>query len=304
MTMPTMVGIGVGIRTPDMKSMTAYAEACEQCPEGQAHWVIRSVNHRYLDAQLRLPDDFRHLESSLRQTLKEGLARGKVEATFHFTPDAGQAAQSMALDPVVSEHLTTLANQLGRGLEHAQVDLARLLHWPGLVQHQKANLAAVDAVCESLFQRALERLIEARAVEGEAIGEMLKQRLDAMEGHVRALKDDAPRIRVHLTERLHAKLQALDVSVDAQRMEQEVALLVQKADVDEELDRLAVHMSEIRRVMSQAEPCGRRLDFLIQELNREANTLGSKAALVETSQASVELKVLIEQLREQIQNIE
>jgi uncharacterized protein (TIGR00255 family) len=147
-------------------------------------------------------------------------------------------------------------------------------------------------------------LIEARSVEGEAIRGILDQRLDAIEAEVAAVRDDAPKIRAHLTERMQAKLATLDVSVDAERMAQEVAMLVQKADVDEELDRLAVHVAEIRRVMGKAAPCGRRLDFLIQELNREANTLGSKAALVETSQASVELKVLIEQLREQIQNIE
>lgn len=287
-----------------MKSMTAYAEASEQCPQGRAHWVIRSVNHRYLDGQLRLPDDFRHLETPLRQILKERLARGKVEATFQFAPDAGQAAQSMALDPILSEHLKALANQLGEGMDQAHVDLARLLHWPGLINHEQVDLSGALGVCESLFKVALGRLIEARSVEGEAIRGILDQRLDAIEAEVAAVRDDAPKIRAHLTERMQAKLATLDVSVDAERMAQEVAMLVQKADVDEELDRLAVHVAEIRRVMGKAAPCGRRLDFLIQELNREANTLGSKAALVETSQASVELKVLIEQLREQIQNIE
>ena len=287
-----------------MKSMTAYAEATQEGPQGRAHWVVRSVNHRYLDGQLRLPDDFRHLEASLRQRLKESLSRGKVEATFHFNPDADQVAHSMALDPVLSEQLKALTQQLAEGIDRAQVDVARLLNWPGLINHDAPDLSAAHEVCESLFAVALERLIEARSVEGEAIRGILNQRLDAIEAEVGTVRDSAASIRERLTERMHAKLAALDVSVDGERIEQEVALLVQKADVDEELDRLAVHVAEIRRVMGAAEPCGRRLDFLIQELNREANTLGSKAALVETSQASIELKVLIEQLREQIQNIE
>jgi uncharacterized protein (TIGR00255 family) len=210
----------------------------------------------------------------------------------------------MALDPALSEQLKALTQQLAEGIDGAQIDVARLLNWPGLIRHDKVDLSAAHELCESVFSVALERLVEARLAEGEAIRGILNQRLDAIEAEVGTVRDSATSIRECLAQRLHAKLAALEVSVDGERIEQEVALLVQKADVDEELDRLAVHVAEIRRVMDAGEPCGRRLDFLIQELNREANTLGSKAALAETSQASIELKVLIEQLREQIQNIE
>ena len=287
-----------------MKSMTAYAEGTKECPQGRLHWVIRSVNHRYLDGQFRLPDDFRHLEIPLRQKLKDRLARGKVEANLHFTPDSGQIAQSMALNPKLADQLRQLLAELGRGMDEIDIDLAHLIHWPGLIDYEKPDLSSVYEASVQLFDEVLEAFIASRQTEGQAILAILAQKLDGIEAEVRAVRAHAPQIRAHLETRMRSKLAALDVSVEPGRMEQEVALLLQKTDVDEELDRLDVHVAEIRRVIDLEEACGRRLDFLIQELNREANTLGSKATLVETSQASVELKVLIEQIREQIQNIE
>jgi len=287
-----------------MKSMTAYAEGSVQQPEGQLTWVIKSVNHRYLDCQLRLPDDFRHLETPLRQKLKDRLARGKVEANLYFTPDSGHVAQSMSLDPVLAEQLKKLLAELGQGVEERSVELMRLLHWPGMINYEQLDLAGAYEAAVNLFDRVLDDFIEARASEGQAIHEVLAQRLDGIEAQVALVRTHAPKIQAQIQNKIESKLAALNVTLDAERMEQEVALLLQKSDVEEELDRLDVHVSEVRRVMGGDEACGRRLDFLIQELNREANTLGSKATLVETSQVSVELKVLIEQLREQIQNIE
>ncbi len=287
-----------------MKSMTAYAEGSVQQPEGQLTWVIKSVNHRYLDCQLRLPDDFRHLEIPLRQKLKDRLARGKVEANLYFTPDSGHVAQSMSLDPVLAEQLKKLLAELGQGVEERSVELMRLLHWPGMINYEQLDLAGAYEAAVNLFDRVLDDFIEARASEGQAIHEVLAQRLDGIEAQVALVRTHAPKIQAQIQNKIESKLAALNVTLDAERMEQEVALLLQKSDVEEELDRLDVHVSEVRRVMGGDEACGRRLDFLIQELNREANTLGSKATLVETSQVSVELKVLIEQLREQIQNIE
>ena len=287
-----------------MKSMTAYAEGSVQQPEGQLTWVIKSVNHRYLDCQLRLPDDFRHLETPLRQKLKDRLARGKVEANLYFTPDSGHVAQSMSLDPVLAEQLKKLLAELGQGVEERSVELMRLLHWPGMINYEQLDLAGAYEAAVNLFDRVLDDFIEARASEGQAIHEVLAQRLDGIQAQVALVRTHAPKIQAQIQNKIESKLAALNVTLDAERMEQEVALLLQKSDVEEELDRLDVHVSEVRRVMGGDEACGRRLDFLIQELNREANTLGSKATLVETSQVSVELKVLIEQLREQIQNIE
>lgn len=287
-----------------MKSMTAYAEGTKECPQGRLHWVIRSVNHRYLDGQFRLPDDFRHLEIPLRQKLKDRLSRGKVEANLHFTPDSGQIAQSMALNPKLADQLRQLLAELGRGMDEIDIDLAHLIHWPGLIDYEKPDLSSVYEASVQLFDEVLEAFIASRQTEGQAIWAILAQKLDGIEAEVKAVRAHAPQIRAHLEARMRSKLEALDVAVEPSRMEQEIALLLQKTDVDEELDRLDVHVAEIRRVIDLEEACGRRLDFLIQELNREANTLGSKATLVETSQASVELKVLIEQIREQIQNIE
>lgn len=287
-----------------MKSMTAYAEGSLQQPEGQLIWVIKSVNHRYLDCQLRLPDDFRHLEIPLRQKLKDRLARGKVEATLYFTPDSGHVARSMSLDSVLVTELKRLLQELGEGVDDRSVELMRLLHWPGMINYEQLDLAGAYEAAVKLFDRVLDDFTEARANEGQAIHEVLAQRLDGIEAQVALVRAHAPKIQAQIQNKIESKLAALNVTLDAERMEQEVALLLQKSDVEEELDRLDVHVSEVRRVMEGDEACGRRLDFLIQELNREANTLGSKATLVETSQVSVELKVLIEQLREQIQNIE
>lgn len=287
-----------------MKSMTAYAQGSAQRPEGQLTWVIKSVNHRYLDCQFRLPDDFRHLEIPLRQKLKDRLSRGKVEANLHFTPDSGRIAESMSLNPVLATQLKKLLAELGQGVDVGSLELTRLLHWPGVINYESLDLAGAYEAADGLFDQVLADFIEARASEGQALADVLRQRLDGIEAQVVLVRTHAPLIREHIQTKIESKLATLDVSVDADRMEQEVALLLQKSDVDEELDRLDVHVKEIHRVMGLDEACGRRLDFLIQELNREANTLGSKATLVETSQASVELKVLIEQLREQIQNIE
>jgi uncharacterized protein (TIGR00255 family) len=287
-----------------MKSMTAYAQKSLDLPQGSLHWVIRSFNHRYLDCQFRLPDDFRHLENPLRQRLKERLARGKIEANLHFNPDPMQVAQSMSLNPALAQQLRKILSELDQSIDDAKVDLAHLLHWPGLIDHQQMDMSGVYEATITLMDETLEEFIQARSTEGEAIRGLLLHRLDGIEHELLLVKAQAPNIQSYLKSKIAQRLEALGVDVDAGRMEQEVALLLQKSDVDEELDRLDVHVAEFRRIIDTEEACGRRLDFLVQELNREANTLASKATLVETSQASVQLKVFIEQIREQIQNIE
>ena len=288
-----------------IRSMTAYAQRSVQTRRGRLTWELRSVNQRYLELSLRLPEDFRQLEPDMRQAFKQRLNRGKVEAGLRFQADAVVESADLKLNETLAESLGRLVRQLGRHSGGAaEPDMVHLLSWPGLVIQERPDFESERAAAVELLDAALTALVEARAQEGAAIAEMIGARLDGIEVQIEQVRAHLPEIRSALDQRFRDRLAALDSAVEPGRIEQEVVLQLQKLDVDEELDRLGVHVAEIRRVMNLDEPVGRRLDFLMQELNREANTLGSKAAVVETGQAAVELKVLIEQMREQIQNVE
>ncbi len=288
-----------------IRSMTAYAQRSVQTRRGRLTWELRSVNQRYLELSLRLPEDFRQLEPDIRQAFKQRLNRGKVEAGLRFQADAVVESADLKLNETLAESLGRLVRQLGRHSGGAaEPDMVHLLSWPGLVIQERPDFETERAAAVELLDAALTALVEARAQEGAAIAEMIGARLDGIEVQIEQVRAHLPEIRSALDQRFRDRLAALDSAVEPGRIEQEVVLQLQKLDVDEELDRLGVHVAEIRRVMNLDEPVGRRLDFLMQELNREANTLGSKAAVVETGQAAVELKVLIEQMREQIQNVE
>ncbi len=288
-----------------IRSMTAYAQRSLQTRRGRLTWELRSVNQRYLELSLRLPEDFRQLEPDIRQAFKQRLNRGKVEAGLRFQADAVVESADLKLNETLAESLGRLVRQLGRHSGGAaEPDMVHLLNWPGLVIQERPDFESERAAAVELLDAALTALVEARAQEGAAIAEMIGARLDGIEVQIEQVRAHLPEIRSALDQRFRDRLAALDSAVEPGRIEQEVVLQLQKLDVDEELDRLGVHVAEIRRVMNLDEPVGRRLDFLMQELNREANTLGSKAAVVETGQAAVELKVLIEQMREQIQNVE
>ena len=288
-----------------IRSMTAYAQRSVQTSRGRLTWELRSVNQRYLELSLRLPEDFRQLEPDIRQAFKQRLNRGKVEAGLRFQADAVVESADLKLNETLAESLGRLVRQLGRHSGGAaEPDMVHLLNWPGLVIQERPDFETERAAAVELLDAALTALVEARAQEGAAIAEMIGARLDGIEVQIEQVRAHLPEIRSALDQRFRDRLAALDSAVEPGRIEQEVVLQLQKLDVDEELDRLGVHVAEIRRVMNLDEPVGRRLDFLMQELNREANTLGSKAAVVETGQAAVELKVLIEQMREQIQNVE
>ena len=288
-----------------IRSMTAYAQRSVQTRRGRLTWELRSVNQRYLELSLRLPEDFRQLEPDIRQAFKQRLNRGKVEAGLRFQADAVVESADLKLNETLAESLGRLVRQLGRHSGGAaEPDMVHLLNWPGLVIQERPDFETERAAAVELLDAALTALVEARAQEGAAIAEMIGARLDGIEVQIEQVRAHLPEIRSALDQRFRDRLAALDSAVEPGRIEQEVVLQLQKLDVDEELDRLGVHVAEIRRVMNLDEPVGRRLDFLMQELNREANTLGSKAAVVETGQAAVELKVLIEQMREQIQNVE
>ncbi len=288
-----------------IRSMTAYAQCTSEIGGGRLIWELRSVNQRFLDLSLRLPEDFRQLEPEVRQVFKARVNRGKIEASLRFQADLAAESASLQLDRGLAEGLGRLVRELA---EHtggaAEIDAVRLLGWPGLVRQERPDFADKQAAAMALLDQAVGALITAREQEGAAIAALIEARLAGMEAQVEQVRRHLPAIRAALAQRFRERLATLEYPVDTGRIEQEVVLQLQKLDVDEELDRLGMHVAEIRRVMGLPEPVGRRLDFLMQELNREANTLGSKAAVVETGQAAVELKVLIEQMREQIQNVE
>ncbi|MGY6631321.1 MAG: YicC/YloC family endoribonuclease [Wenzhouxiangella sp.] len=288
-----------------IRSMTAYALCSRPTPLGTLSWELRSVNQRFLDLSPRMPDDFRRLEPDVRQRFKDAINRGKIEANLRFQLDPAAASARVELNEELASALGRVVREFARHTGGAaQPDLVHLLNWPGLVQQQRPDFEAERETAMSLLDEAISALIAAREQEGAAIAEMIETRLKGIEAQVAAVEAHLPAIREALDKRFRERLAALAEPVEPGRIEQELVLQLQKLDVDEELDRLRAHVAEIRRVMTMDEPVGRRLDFLMQELNREANTLGSKAAMVETGQAAVELKVLIEQMREQIQNIE
>jgi uncharacterized protein (TIGR00255 family) len=287
------------------RSMTGFARREAKLPWGTAVWEIRSVNHRYLEPGFRLPEDFREIEPQLRDSMRKALQRGKVEASLSIQwEQAGETELGLNLDKV--NQLTKAAQQINAllGTAAAPVNALDVLRWPGVIQKQELDREALQADVLTLFESALEGLIEHRSREGAELEQLILSRLDSVSAQVIAVRARMPEILAAQREKLHTKLAALQVELDPERLEQEIVLLAQKADVDEELDRLDTHVIEIKRSLKQTDSLGRRLDFLMQELNREANTLSSKSIVSDTTQAAVELKVLIEQMREQVQNIE
>ncbi len=288
-----------------IRSMTAYALQAGQTPRGLLSWELKSVNQRFLDVSLRLPDEFRALEPEIRQRFKDALSRGKIEAGLRFQADAAATSQALQLNTELARALVRCHDELAAlSGGAADPDLVHLLDWPGLIIQDRPDFEAERALAMDLLDRALAALIEAREQEGAAIAALINSRLDGISAQVAEVRRHLPAIREGLDRRFRERLAGLAQPVEPGRIEQEIVLALQKLDVDEELDRLDTHVAEVRRVMALPEPVGRRLDFLMQELNREANTLGSKAAVVDTGQAAIELKVLIEQMREQIQNVE
>ncbi|RYY02885.1 MAG: YicC family protein [Gammaproteobacteria bacterium] len=287
------------------RSMTGFARREAKLPWGTAVWEIRSVNHRYLEPSFRLPEDFREIEPNLRDAMRKSLQRGKVEASLSIQwEQEGEAELGVSLSRVAQ--LAKAAQQINGllGATAAPISALDILKYPGVIQKQELDRDAVQSAVLELFDSALEGLIEHRSREGNELEQLILQRLDAVSAQVVKVRARMPEILAAQREKLQIKLAALQVDLDPERLEQEIVLLAQKADVDEELDRLDTHVIEVKRSLKQTDSLGRRLDFLMQELNREANTLSSKSIVSDTTQAAVELKVLIEQMREQVQNIE
>lgn len=284
-------------------SMTAFARAEQAVDHGTLSWEIRSVNHRYLEPHLRLPDAFRELEGAVREALRKGLSRGKVECTLRFAEEA--AGRSMQVDTERASQLIAAAESVAALIKQpAPLNPLEILGWPGVLVGDSADPQALNSAALQLFNQALEEMKSGRLREGEELARLINERLDLIAEETATLRTQVPHMLDAQRQKILDRCAEMCVELEPQRLEQEMVMLAQKSDVAEELDRLSTHVSEVRRVLKSGGAAGRRLDFLMQELNREANTLGSKAFDTRSTQAAVNLKVLIEQMREQVQNIE
>ncbi len=285
-------------------SMTGFARRESSGAWGTLVCELRSVNHRFLEAGFRLPDELRAAEGELRARLARQVRRGKVDCTLQFRRPQGAAAP-LEVDAAALEKLLNAVELVTRSLrEPSAVNALDVLRWPGVLREDSASGEQLLAVAYAVFGATLEELVAARAREGARLRELLGQRCAAREARVAGVRARLPEVQARVRTRLDERLAELGASVERERIEQELALLLQRLDVDEELERLEGHIAEVRRVIAGSEPAGRRLDFLMQELNREANTLSSKSQDLETTRTAVDMKVIIEQMREQVQNAE
>lgn len=287
-----------------IQSMTAFARRETKGSWGSAVWEIRSVNHRYLEASLRLPDGTLSLEPLLRQTLRDHLQRGKIDITLRYQPATTQSSSLEINKDFAQQLINAHAKIANLMVLTPPLEATDILRWPGVLQIPETDFSALEATLLDAFDAALQELVQLRQREGSALLDTLNQRLDAMPIQIAKVQHQLPIIQKEQREKIAARLAEIKQNLDASRLEQEIVLFTQKIDVAEELDRLQIHIHEMKRTLQRGGACGRRLDFLLQELNREANTLSSKSVAAETTLAAVELKVLIEQMREQVQNIE
>ena len=287
-----------------LHSMTGFARQSVDAEIGTLTWEIRAVNHRYLDLQFRLPEELRPQEAEFRKQVSARLKRGKVECALHFRRALNQS-QDLRLDENLIKLIGTRIDELKVKLNDiGHVDPIDLLRYPGVVQQAEIDAEPLFADAGRLLDETLASIADMRANEGARIAEMIESRCVDIEGIASKVRERMPDVLEAARQKQRERIEKLDVDADPARLEVELALIAQKLDVDEEVDRLDSHVTEIRSSLAAGEPVGRRLDFLMQELNREANTLGSKSGDTETTRAAVDLKVLIEQMREQIQNIE
>lgn len=286
------------------RSMTGHARAETRASWGALAIEIRSVNQRFLDINLRLPDALKFLEADIRQAIGKRISRGKLDINFYFNAEA-------AVNTEISVN-TDLIKALDDAMNHVHMAMPgvmspnalNVLQYPGVVEQPVLAQDDVKADVLVLLEQALDGLIESRGAEGARLAAMILERCEIIEGHAKQVRELVPQIREAMEARLRKRLEQLDVEVNEGRIEQELVMFAQKADVDEEVDRLESHIQAVKEALSSKQPVGRKLDFLMQEFTREANTLGSKSQGIDTTNISVELKVLIEQMREQVQNIE
>ena len=284
--------------------MTGFARREQSGPWGTLTWELRAVNHRYLEVGCRLPEELRSAEGDFRQAISAALRRGKVDCTLNYRASPAAQGTIEINQGLVTELLSRARDIAALAGQTAAINSLDLLRWPGVVQDKGGDITPLLTAAQTSLGEGLKLLTESRAREGDRIRELLLQRCAALLALVDAVIARLPEVRTRIRTRLLEKLAQLGAEPNQERLEQELVLLAQKMDVDEELDRLKSHVTEIRKALDGSEPAGRRLDFLMQELNREANTLASKSQDAETTRTAVDMKVLIEQLREQVQNVE
>ena len=285
-----------------IRSMTAFATVERVADAGTLVGELRSVNHRFLELSLRMPEELRALEPLVRERICARISRGKLDFSLRLrSPDGGGSLQ---LNATTLTQLSELSLDLSARFPGLRTELTELLQFPGVLQNRATDPAALQAEVLALLDTLLDQFVAARSREGEKLASAIMERVEGIAARAAEARTLIPDIRAGQRQKLEARLSDLSAPADPGRVEQELVLWLQKLDVDEELDRLDSHVTEIRRVMKQTEPVGRRLDFLLQEFNREANTLGSKSVDIRTTNIAVELKVLIDQIREQSQNIE
>jgi len=287
-----------------IRSMTGFARRERQDPWGTLVCELRTVNHRYLEISLRLPDELKALDNDIRQTITAALRRGKIDANLYLKSTGG-SQQSLELNTQLLDELVARVGEVRSRVPSAsEVSPLDLLRWPGVIRESSADNKPVMVAALGLLKEALAELNDTRHREGQRIRELLLTRCQSMRTQVQNVRERLPEISQRLRDRIVERISQLGVTPDSERLEQELVLYAHKMDVDEEMDRLNGHLEEVMSVLDSSEPAGRRLDFLMQELNREANTLSSKSQDVETTRAAVDMKVMIEQMREQIQNVE
>ncbi|MBN3175517.1 YicC family protein [Pectobacterium brasiliense] len=286
-----------------IRSMTAYARREIKGNWGSAAWELRSVNQRYLETYLRLPEQFRSLEPVARERIRARLTRGKIECNLRFELDPN-AQSALILNEKLAKQLVNAANWVKMQSDEGEINPVDILRWPGVMSAEEQDLDAISAELLTALEGALDDFIAARESEGNALKALIEQRLAGVSAEVVKVRAQMPNILLWQRERLQSKLEDAQVQLENNRLEQELVLMAQRVDVAEELDRLDAHVKETYKILKKEEAVGRRLDFMMQEFNRESNTLASKSINADVTASAIELKVLIEQMREQIQNIE
>jgi uncharacterized protein (TIGR00255 family) len=283
--------------------MTAFASASAKYPWGTVTWELRSVNQRFLESSFRLPDTLRHLEINYREKLRQFLQRGKVDCSLRIDIAQGSAT-GVNLD--IARQYLAACEEIQQLMPDSPAPLSPIdvLQVPGVMQENKIDTQILQAATADVYSEALQKLVDARSREGERLATFIQERLEKISREVANVRKVLPQLMAQQQQKLRNKLEQLTTQLDEERLEQELVYLANKGDADEELDRLETHIEEFNRALSSTSPVGRRLDFLLQELNREANTLSSKSQAATTTHSAVELKVLIEQIREQVQNLE
>lgn len=286
-------------------SMTAFARSQHQGDWGSIVCEIRSINHRYLEVGLHLPDQLRVMEMPLRECVRKYLKRGKVDCLVRYQPPADADSGLFTLNKPLAAALCAAAEDIAKNIKQpAPISPTDILRFPDVLQSREADSVQLQAEVMSVFTRTLQELVAARGREGNELKELFLQRMDLIQQQLAKVRECLPQIMTSQRERLLKRFMDAKVELDAGRLEQEMVMYAQKIDVSEEIDRTETHVTEIRRILKHGDLVGRRLDFLMQELNREANTLGSKSVESTVTHSAVEMKVLIEQVREQVQNIE